>query len=86
MMCKNTFNLDGLNSDLTEQEFLKWNYNVWEMDTEPNRNHPAHFPEELPTRLIKIFSYPEQIVLDPFSTILVPCFFAYTSNNLFLAS
>ena len=26
VMCKNTFNLDGLNSDLTEQEFLKWNY------------------------------------------------------------
>ena len=29
--------------------------------------HPAPFPEELPRRLIKIYSYPQDLVLDPFA-------------------
>ena len=28
--------------------------------------HPAPFPEELPRRLIKLYSYPDDVVLDPF--------------------
>ena len=28
--------------------------------------HPAPFPEELPNRLIKLFSFTNDIVLDPF--------------------
>jgi DNA modification methylase len=28
--------------------------------------HPAPFPEELPRRLIKLYSYPDDLVLDPF--------------------
>jgi site-specific DNA-methyltransferase (adenine-specific) len=30
-------------------------------------NHPAMFPEELPRRLMKLFSYKNDIVLDPFN-------------------
>ena len=30
-------------------------------------NHPAMFPEELATKVIKLFSYQEDIVLDPFN-------------------
>jgi site-specific DNA-methyltransferase (adenine-specific) len=29
--------------------------------------HPAPFPEELPRRLIKLYSYPYDLILDPFS-------------------
>ena len=29
-------------------------------------NHPCPFPEEIPDRLIKLYSYKEDIVLDPF--------------------
>lgn len=29
-------------------------------------NHPAPFPKELPYRLIKMFSYKNDIILDPF--------------------
>ena len=29
--------------------------------------HPAPFPEELPRRLIKLYSYPGDLVLDPFA-------------------
>jgi site-specific DNA-methyltransferase (adenine-specific) len=30
-------------------------------------DHPAMFPEELPRRLIKLFSYKNDIILDPFN-------------------
>ena len=53
-------------SDLTSGEFLRWNYNLWEIDTEADRSHPAPYPVELPKRLIKLYTFPNQIVLDPF--------------------
>lgn len=53
-------------TDLTTAEFLKWSYNLWEMDTESDRSHPAPYPIELPKRLIKLYTFPNQIVLDPF--------------------
>ncbi|MBN1149524.1 MAG: site-specific DNA-methyltransferase [Anaerolineales bacterium] len=41
--------------------------NVIHMATEcSNRDHSAAFPEELPTWFIKLFTQPEDIVLDPF--------------------
>jgi site-specific DNA-methyltransferase (adenine-specific) len=30
-------------------------------------NHPAMFPEELPRRIMKLFSYKDDIILDPFN-------------------
>ncbi|MBN1156817.1 site-specific DNA-methyltransferase [Candidatus Woesearchaeota archaeon] len=53
-------------SDLTTKEFLRWNYTLWEIDTEADRSHPAPFPIELPRRLIKLFSFVGQNVLDVF--------------------
>lgn len=53
-------------SDLTTREFLEWNYTLWEIDTEADRNHPAPFPIELPRRLIKLYSFVGQNVLDAF--------------------
>lgn len=53
-------------SDLSAREFLDWSYTIWEMDTEMDRTHPAPYPLELPKRLIKLYSFPEQMVLDPF--------------------
>lgn len=53
-------------SDLTPREFLRWSYNLWEIDTESDRSHPAPYPIELPKRLIKLYSFPNQTILDPF--------------------
>jgi len=53
-------------SDLTEDEFMSWTRNVWFIQPASSSLHPAIFPEELPKRLIKLYSYPEQIVMDPF--------------------
>ena len=42
--------------------------NVIHMATECyNRNHSATFPEDLPAWFIKLFTQPEEIVLDPFN-------------------
>lgn len=42
--------------------------NVWHIAPVPPRTlaHPAPFPEEIPHRLISLYSYPGDIVLDPF--------------------
>jgi len=56
-------------SKLTQKEWADWAINsFWEMA--PARasevGHPAPFPEELPRRLIKLFSFWGDTVLDPF--------------------
>ena len=52
--------------DLTPYEQNMWGVNVWDIQPEADRTHPAPFPVELPHRLIKIFSNPDDVVLDPF--------------------
>jgi site-specific DNA-methyltransferase (adenine-specific) len=54
-------------SDLTVPEYEAWTKNVWELDTEGDRRHPAPFPFELPRRLMKLYSYKGNRVLDPFA-------------------
>lgn len=56
--------------DITGDEFKKWVYARWEISPERNMKkyqHPAMFPEELVGRLIKLFSYQDDIILDPFN-------------------
>ena len=48
--------------------FLEWTKSVWEFPAESARKvgHPAPFPVELPLRLIELYTYANDIVLDPF--------------------
>jgi site-specific DNA-methyltransferase (adenine-specific) len=59
---------NGRATDLARDEFLEWTLGVWTFPGEnPQRaGHPAPFPEELPRRLIKLYSYVGDVVLDPF--------------------
>lgn len=56
-------------SDLTTDEFKAWTRNAWFIPAvqpaEANGN-PAAFPEQLPWRLIKLYSYPGDLIVDPF--------------------
>ena len=54
-------------SDLTRAEWLTWTNGLWTFPGASARRtgHPAPFPEELPRRLIKLFSWPGDTVLDP---------------------
>ena len=55
-------------SDITKDEFMKWTNGVWTFSGESKKKigHPAPFPVELPKRCIKLFSFVNDTVLDPF--------------------
>ena len=55
-------------NSIGRDEFLEWTKTVWQMPAESARRvgHPAPFPEELPRRLIHLYSFETDIVLDPF--------------------
>jgi len=56
--------------DITADEFKEWVLGKWSFPPEfrmKDFDHPAMFPEELPRRLMKLFSYRNDIVLDPFN-------------------
>lgn len=58
------------NIDITAEEFKEWVIGRWTFPPETRMKdygHPAVFPEELPKRLMKLFSYRNDIVLDPFN-------------------
>jgi DNA modification methylase len=56
--------------DITANEFKEWVYAKWDIAPERNMkkyDHPAMFPEELVRRVLKLFSFKGDIVLDPFN-------------------
>jgi site-specific DNA-methyltransferase (adenine-specific) len=55
-------------STLTNDEFLDATLDLWRIPAESARrvNHPAPFPVELPLRLIELYTYAGDLVLDPF--------------------
>ena len=56
-------------TDLTSEEFVAYTKSVWEFPTVSAKKvgHPAPFPVELPSRLIKLYTYKDDLVLDPFN-------------------
>lgn len=64
------------NADITADEFKKWVYAKWDIAPEYNMKkygHPAMFPEELAERVIKLFSFRGDTVLDPFNGVGTTC-------------
>ncbi len=55
-------------ADMTSEEFQKWTFSTWFISPETRNlnDHPAPFPEELAYRVIKLFSYRGNTVLDFF--------------------
>lgn len=73
---------DPQSIDISSEEFKEWTKNIWYFDREKEQGfenilcasnnakkdlHPAPYPEELIERLLKIYSYKNDIVLDPFN-------------------
>ena len=68
---KDTFSRDnptGRDSTLTRNEFMEFTKSVWTLPAESAQRvgHPAPFPVELPRRLIDLYTYAGEVVLDPF--------------------
>jgi site-specific DNA-methyltransferase (adenine-specific) len=55
-------------STISRDEFLEYTKSVWTFPPEPARHigHPAPFPVELPYRLIQLFTFADEVILDPF--------------------
>lgn len=54
-------------ADITEKEFKQFSDGFWKIPPERKRNgHPAPFPEELIYRLLKFYSFKNNVVLDMF--------------------
>ena len=57
------------NGDTIEKDqFMEWTKSVWTMNTESAKKvgHPAPFPVELPYRLMQLYTFKGDVVLDPF--------------------
>lgn len=56
-------------TDLVSEEFVQMTKSIWGFPTVSAKKvgHPAPFPLELPSRLIKLYTYKGDLVLDPFA-------------------
>jgi site-specific DNA-methyltransferase (adenine-specific) len=68
---KGTFSRKNSNkrkNTILKEEFLEFTKSVWTFPAEPAHKvgHPAPFPVELPYRLIQLYTYEDEVVLDPF--------------------
>jgi modification methylase len=71
VFCKQNFqrkNPQNRENTISRDEFLEYNKSVWTFPAESARKvgHPAPFPVELPRRFIQLFTFKDEVVLDPF--------------------
>lgn len=73
-------------SRLSEQEWKEWGYRqIWDIQSvRKNDDHEAKFPEELARRVIKLFSDPDDIILDPFVGSGTTAVAAYKENRRYI--
>ncbi|MBU7016360.1 MAG: site-specific DNA-methyltransferase, partial [Theionarchaea archaeon] len=71
---------------ITRDEFLEFTKSVWRFPAESARRvgHPAPFPVELPYRCIQLFTFKNEIVLDPFCGVGSTCVAALKAERRFI--
>lgn len=59
---------DGKENTISKEQFMEWTKSVWTMNPESAKKvgHPAPFPIELPYRLIQLYTFKGDVILDPF--------------------
>ena len=60
--------IDGRQNTILRDDFLEFTKSVWLFPSESAKKvgHPAPFPVELPHRLIQLYTFSNEVVLDPF--------------------
>lgn len=53
-------------SKIEKKDFGKWFQQIWNITGESTKNHPAPYPYELAQRLVRMFSFVDDVVLDTF--------------------
>jgi DNA modification methylase len=77
---------EGRTSTITRDEFLEYTKSIWGFPAESATRvgHPAPFPEELPRRLIQLYTFEGDIVLDPFCGSGTTCVAALKSKRRYI--
>jgi site-specific DNA-methyltransferase (adenine-specific) len=77
---------EGRESTIARDEFLEYTKSIWSFPTESAKRvgHPAPFPVELPYRLIQLYTYRGDVVLDPFCGSGTTCVAALRTNRHFI--
>lgn len=59
---------DTIGATISGEEFMAYTKSIWQFRSASARKigHPAPFPEELPYRLMQLYSFHNDVVLDPF--------------------
>jgi len=67
-------------------EFIQWTQSVWRFPAVNAKRigHPAPFPVELPHRLINLYTYEGDVVLDPFCGSGTTCIAAMNNNRHYI--
>jgi DNA modification methylase len=62
-------NLEDSHPDMTAQEFMDWTESIWTIAAESQNRagHPCPFPPKLAERVIKLYCFPNDLVLDCFN-------------------
>jgi DNA modification methylase len=85
---KGTFSRKGTgkHSTIGRDEFLEWTKSVWTFPPASAKKvgHPAPFPEELPHRLIQLYTFEGEVVLDPFAGSGTTCQAALADRRAFV--
>ncbi len=73
-------------STISRDEFLQYTKSIWEFPTESatRLGHPAPFPVELPYRCIQLYTFGDDVVLDPFCGTGSTCIAAMKSGRHFV--
>lgn len=78
---------DSKNADIDADSFKEWVYGKWTIAPERNMkkyDHPAMFPVELSDRVLKLFSFKSDIIMDPFAGVGTTCLSAKMNQRHYL--
>ena len=78
---------DPMNADIDADSFKEWVYGKWTIAPEHKMKqfgHPAMFPEELADRVLKLFSFKGDVILDPFAGVGTTCLSARINQRPYI--
>lgn len=85
---KEQYNREGKKKKNTiiKEDFLELTKSVWTFPAVSAKKigHPAPFPLELPRRLIQLYSFENDVILDPFCGSGTTCLSAFKSNRYYV--
>ena len=89
VFCKDTFsrsNLQKKKSTITKEEFLEFTKSIWKFSAERAKKigHPAPFPVDLPYRIIQLYTFEGDVVLDPFVGAGTTCIAALKTDRNYI--